>query len=418
MKARVGMACLSVLTVLAATNAWAQVPPVVARAGWALITAGGAYVWGEVSNNYAAFAFAFEAIDPDAVLVYDRNGYDSDAHAWDSDPRGTYCPNGLGVAECEAEVRTDYYLHGLYPDLFSDCVYHNVVRIYNNDTDIKDKRTGGTLPPGAIGTGLEIIADLSAKTGGRTKTKMSVTIAQGRMIATLGSASQTSIPELKVRAHGGVEFIPDSLKWIPWFPPNAPVTDSTLESAYTWQDQANGVPSIRTLAIEAIEDTSIDFSGQLATALNAANFSDSAGFRNYDSVGAAIQFPDSVALFDENGSVIPWMTSFEMEGSDEGDGTTDVAPGGHTFFNALGPVRPNPGSRSFSAAMSLVADDRASLAVYDLTGRRVRDVFQGLLPRGHSMFRWQLPGSYPSGMYFLRLKTSRETLERAFIVLH
>jgi len=75
----------------------------------------------------------------------------------------------------------------------------------------------------------------------------------------------------------------------------------------------------------------------------------------------------------------------------------------------LGPARPNPSSRGATVEFSLEKAGRATLAVYDVQGRVVRVLRDGLQPAGRQVVRWDgtdpLGNRLPSGVYFYRLES-------------
>ncbi len=67
----------------------------------------------------------------------------------------------------------------------------------------------------------------------------------------------------------------------------------------------------------------------------------------------------------------------------------------------LGPVYPNPLSRSATVSLTLVEAQRATLTVYDVLGRRVATLHDGLLAAGHHRFALAA-AELPSGVYLVR----------------
>ena len=70
---------------------------------------------------------------------------------------------------------------------------------------------------------------------------------------------------------------------------------------------------------------------------------------------------------------------------------------------ALGPVQPSPVRREAQVGFALPADGRVRLTVFDLAGRNVATLVDGVLPAGRHQVPWR-PDSGP-GLYFLRLES-------------
>lgn len=87
-------------------------------------------------------------------------------------------------------------------------------------------------------------------------------------------------------------------------------------------------------------------------------------------------------------------------------GTTEVAPlpAGDRALLAL----PNPFGRSVDLSFRLAAPERVKLAVYDIGGRRIDELYDGVAPRGESHFRWDghatSGAAVAAGVYFARLE--------------
>jgi hypothetical protein len=102
-----------------------------------------------------------------------------------------------------------------------------------------------------------------------------------------------------------------------------------------------------------------------------------------------------------------------------------LTPGGTTAVGAAGGVElelaqpfPNPSRGEVTFAMSLAAEGRVSLAVFDAAGRRVRQVFAGTVPAGARAFTWDGRGesgqSLAGGLYFLRVEAGGRVMVRRF----
>lgn len=113
-------------------------------------------------------------------------------------------------------------------------------------------------------------------------------------------------------------------------------------------------------------------------------------------------------------------TEVAEDAGGEGDGVVgagSAAGGADAGRLALGPVTPNPfhpsGARaSATIAFDLPAPDRATLAVYDAAGRRVRTILRGApLARGEHAASWDARDDsgapLPAGIYFVALTGDR-----------
>lgn len=80
-------------------------------------------------------------------------------------------------------------------------------------------------------------------------------------------------------------------------------------------------------------------------------------------------------------------------------------PSAHTLAQNY----PNPFNPSTTINYSLASDSQVEIDVYDLKGRRVQELHQGLTLAGYHTLEWngqdELGNSVPAGVYFCRLKT-------------
>lgn len=89
---------------------------------------------------------------------------------------------------------------------------------------------------------------------------------------------------------------------------------------------------------------------------------------------------------------------------------------------ALAPPAPNPASASGTdIRFSLPTPGNATLAVYDVTGRRVSTLLSGFAPAGTQSAHWDATDSgrrrVAAGVYFLRLAAAGRTRVRSVVVL-
>ncbi|MCB0563695.1 MAG: T9SS type A sorting domain-containing protein [Phaeodactylibacter sp.] len=73
-------------------------------------------------------------------------------------------------------------------------------------------------------------------------------------------------------------------------------------------------------------------------------------------------------------------------------------------------VQPNPVGTEASLRFSLSRSGRISLTVYDLTGRRVEQLYNGALLSGEHSILWTPDGRLAKGMYFAHLQTEEGTM--------
>jgi hypothetical protein len=88
---------------------------------------------------------------------------------------------------------------------------------------------------------------------------------------------------------------------------------------------------------------------------------------------------------------------------------------------SIGGIFPNPFNPSTSIGFTLPAQVRATLAVYDITGRKVRDLVSGPLPAGAHTAVWDGRDAdgrtVSSGVYTARLTTGRGVVNRKMTLL-
>ena len=70
-------------------------------------------------------------------------------------------------------------------------------------------------------------------------------------------------------------------------------------------------------------------------------------------------------------------------------------------------VYPNPTRERATVMFTLPGPSELAIQVFDVTGRRVRDVFSGTLPGGHQVIAWDGRDEgrrvAASGVYFVRI---------------
>jgi hypothetical protein len=87
----------------------------------------------------------------------------------------------------------------------------------------------------------------------------------------------------------------------------------------------------------------------------------------------------------------------------------DAAPAPAAPRTELRLLHPNPFRSSVSVAYSLARPGAVDLAVYDVAGRRVRRLAEGVRPAGEAVIRWdgrdEARAAVGAGVYFVRLRT-------------
>ncbi len=94
--------------------------------------------------------------------------------------------------------------------------------------------------------------------------------------------------------------------------------------------------------------------------------------------------------------------------------TTDVPAAAATV--TLEPNHPNPFNPATTIAFTLSAPTPVSLAVHDLAGHLIDQLFTGELAAGRHEFRWQ-PDRIPSGLYVYHLRAGASELSRTCTLL-
>jgi hypothetical protein len=95
----------------------------------------------------------------------------------------------------------------------------------------------------------------------------------------------------------------------------------------------------------------------------------------------------------------------------------------HNFSLAdrLSPVAPNPFRDRTTISFDLPSAGRASLMVFDLSGRRVATLANGLLPAGTHTRRWDGRSDSgtlsPAGVYFCRLRSDAFVETRRMLLM-
>jgi len=92
-----------------------------------------------------------------------------------------------------------------------------------------------------------------------------------------------------------------------------------------------------------------------------------------------------------------------------------------TFVEFLGPTAPNPAQTATAIEFGLTKDGQATLLVYDVAGRLVRQLVNGSMHAGVYRMDWDLRSNdglrVPAGIYFALLSTGAVTMVRRLVVL-
>jgi len=92
-----------------------------------------------------------------------------------------------------------------------------------------------------------------------------------------------------------------------------------------------------------------------------------------------------------------------------------------SLVTVLSPGRPNPFASESRFSVSLESGTHASVAVFDVNGRRVRTVFEGRFESGTTQLSWdglrQNGSRAPAGLYFYRLVLPGRVISRRVVLL-
>ena len=80
----------------------------------------------------------------------------------------------------------------------------------------------------------------------------------------------------------------------------------------------------------------------------------------------------------------------------------------------LAPPVPNPARATATLLFALPVEGAVNLAIYDVSGRQVRELVSGVLPAGEHERRWDgrddAGRTVQSGLYFVRLQSAGKLL--------
>lgn len=106
-----------------------------------------------------------------------------------------------------------------------------------------------------------------------------------------------------------------------------------------------------------------------------------------------------------------WLQEVDRSGKSHWIGSIDLAPASAgPALVALGAARPNPFNQSTSVQFSLGSSRQVNVSVYDVQGRRVSTLVDGIVDAGDHTATWNGRtddgGSATSGFYFVKLQTA------------
>ena len=120
------------------------------------------------------------------------------------------------------------------------------------------------------------------------------------------------------------------------------------------------------------------------------------------------------------------LSSVDIHGNESGFALLlPVAPTGvgeqPTLELSLAPPWPNPARERVQVGFALPRSTRVSLAIYDVMGRKMRQVADGVLPAGGHVERWDLRDASGSearaGLYFVRMEAEGVRFTRHFALM-
>jgi hypothetical protein len=121
------------------------------------------------------------------------------------------------------------------------------------------------------------------------------------------------------------------------------------------------------------------------------------------------------------------LSAVDVHGNESGfalltpSGTVDVPGPDSPLALRLGILQPNPARGAARIAFDLPQASAVSLAVYDPSGRRVRELFRGRHEEGTFSLTWDLRDdsghTIPSSMYFVRLEAVGRALTQRIVAM-
>jgi len=88
---------------------------------------------------------------------------------------------------------------------------------------------------------------------------------------------------------------------------------------------------------------------------------------------------------------------------------------------AVGNCYPNPSNSSFEIVYELTADQELNVIVFDILGRRVKELFRGIQTKGIHSINWEgrdnLGRELPSGLYFYKIEYNDHSTIGSAVIL-
>jgi len=82
-------------------------------------------------------------------------------------------------------------------------------------------------------------------------------------------------------------------------------------------------------------------------------------------------------------------------------------------------ISPNPASKDIRFTYALPESDKITINLYDLTGRKLKNIFRGFQEAGIHMIEWQISSKFPAGIYFCVLETeNNKRLTSKILIIH
>ncbi len=142
-------------------------------------------------------------------------------------------------------------------------------------------------------------------------------------------------------------------------------------------------------------------------------------YRSLDPVDVHLNFPftNDVCLYlvDNIGNDLD-PPVFDCVTIEAGEISADPIPDGIPTEFAIANTYPNPFNSTLSIQYDVPTPAHVSLSVYDLTGRHVATLVNGVQPSGSHTTSWQAD-SFPSGLYFLNLRSGSHSESRKIVLL-
>jgi hypothetical protein len=122
----------------------------------------------------------------------------------------------------------------------------------------------------------------------------------------------------------------------------------------------------------------------------------------------------------DTGNLAQWCLS--LRSAVDSNVVVAVTPGVERGAAWLAPAHPNPvtGSRA-DIRFALPSKQEASLALFDVAGRQVRALTEGILASGEHLVRWdgrdESGRAVPAGIYLVRLRSTSFQATRRLVVI-